>query len=258
MNSETSTNSLEAAQSLLERAGYVVFKDPGKPDRLPNEHLYDCPYVPAPTLVDYRRSKIIEKTAGAIIGRGGMRALNSKLNWRTLELAFLAVRDFEGEVWEAGVYQGVTANVLAHCVRDHGPPDTRLRLFDTFEGMPETDPEKDLHFKGHFSDTSLDAVRDFVGEGGEISFHKGFIPTSFEGLENSKIKLLHIDLDIYQSILDTLEFCYPRMDRGIIIFDDYGTPSCPGALDAVDHFFGGRRGSLFCFSTGQAMLVKFE
>ena len=244
------------AQRLLVSLGYTVFKGAKKPDRLPRKELYDCPFVPAPTLVDHRRSKVVEQTGRAIVSRQ-MRALNSRLNWRVLEQAYRAVLPFEGEVWELGVYQGVTANLLANCMRAYGCGDAKLRLFDTFEGMPESDPTRDMQSKGDFADTSLERVREMVGEGAPVHFHMGLLPATFAGLEGAKLKLVHVDLDIYRSIFDALEFCYPRMQRGIFVFDDYGTPSCPGALQAVDEFFADKPESLFCFSTVQAIAVKF-
>ena len=143
-------------------------------------------------------------------------------------------------------------------MRAYGDGGAKLRLFDTFEGMPETDPTRDFHSKGNFSDTSLERVREIVGEGVPVHFHKGVIPSTFAGLEDARLKLVHVDLDIYRAILDTLEFCYPRMECGIFVFDDYGTPSCPGALQAVDEFFADKPETIFCFSTGQAMAVKFR
>jgi O-methyltransferase len=250
------TTEAAQARTLLESLGYTVFKGAQKPARLPHKELYDCPFVAAPTLVDYRRSAIIEQTAHAVISRN-MRALNSKLNWRVLEQAYRAVLAFEGEIWELGVFQGVTANLLANCMRTYGDGGSKLRLFDTFEGMPDTDPVRDMHSKGDFADTSVERVAEIVGEGVPVQFHKGVVPATFADLEDAKLKLVHVDLDIYQAILDTLAFCYPRMKRGVFVFDDYGTPSCPGALAAVDEFFADKPETIFCFSTGQAMAVKF-
>ena len=53
------------AQKLLESLGYTVFRGAQKPARLPRKELYDRPFVPAPTLVDHRRSAIVEQTARA-------------------------------------------------------------------------------------------------------------------------------------------------------------------------------------------------
>lgn len=35
------------------------------------------------------------------------------------------------------------------------------------------------------------------------------------GLKWALVKLMPIELDLYQFILDTFHFCYPRMARGI-------------------------------------------
>jgi O-methyltransferase len=256
METAITASDLDDAKRALEAAGYTDFKGAAKPARLPNAQFYDCPFVPAPTLVDHRRSKVVRRTAQEIISRG-IRSISSQLNWRTLEQAYVNVLPLEGEVWEAGVFKGVTALLLANAIRHYGPESAKLRLFDSFEGMPEADAERDFHKKGNFSDTSLEGVRDLVGDGLDISYQQGFIPDTFAGLESCKLKLVHVDLDLYQSILDTLEFCYPRMERGIFVLDDYGTPSCPGALQAVDEFFAGRPEKPFCFSTGQAIVFKF-
>jgi O-methyltransferase len=249
------SDDLEAMAHQLRAAGYITYKPAPNPTVLKNQQLYGCEPVFSNILLDYRRSPLIEKSARRILDRK-LVPLNSKVNWRVLEQAYRNVIPFEGEVWEAGVFQGVTALVLANCIRDYGPSDTVLRLFDTYEGMPDVDRERDLHSKGDFSNTSLARVQELVGDGLNVVFHEGIIPSTFAGLETSRVKLVHIDLDLYQPILDTLEFCYPRMERGIFIFDDYGTPTCPGALEAVDRFFGGRREVVFATLTGQAIAFK--
>ena len=161
-----------------------------------------------------------------------------------------------GHVWECGVYRGGTAAMLAAYLKDHCP-DKKIILFDTFEGMPPTDAEKDFHKCGDFSDTDVDSVRSFVGAGDRCIIKKGFIPDTFEGLEQATISFAHIDLDIYRSILDSLEFIWPRLSLGgCIVFDDYGFPSCPGARQAVDDFFLQQKAVPLCLHTGQALAFK--
>lgn len=159
----------------------------------------------------------------------------------------------DGEIWECGVYKGGTAMLLAECLS--GVSRT-LRLFDTFEGMPETDPEQDLHKAGDFSDTSLDAVQSRV-RGDFVRFHKGLIPATFTGLESSRIAFAHVDVDIHSAILACCEFIFPRLGvGGFMVFDDYGFPSCPGARRAVDEFFEGRTAIPLVLPTGQALVFK--
>jgi O-methyltransferase len=162
----------------------------------------------------------------------------------------------EGDVWECGVYRGGTARMFAHFLQDNASSRT-LYLFDTFEGMPDTDADRDLHRKGDFRDTSLETVAAYVGLPERCVFRKGLIPDTFIGLESARIAFAHIDVDIYRSILDCLDFIWPRLSvGGVIVFDDYGFPSCPGARAAVDEFFASRFSVPLCLPTGQALVFK--
>jgi O-methyltransferase len=161
-----------------------------------------------------------------------------------------------GDIWECGVYKGGTAAMLAQIVYD-GTSLKRLHLFDTFEGMPETDHVIDIHRKGDFSDTSLDAVRNYVKHNDVTVYHQGFIPETFHGLESSRIAFAHIDVDIRQSVTDCCDFIFPRLNvGGFIVFDDYGFPSCLGARQAVDTYFSKREVVPLVLPTGQAIVFK--
>jgi O-methyltransferase len=163
-----------------------------------------------------------------------------------------------GEFWECGVYRGGTAILLAKLIAEYGAKSgTKLHLFDTFEGMPDVNAQKDWHKSGDFKDTSEEAVKERVGHPSLVQTHKGFIPDSFKGLDGAKISFAHIDVDIYQSILDSLDFIYPKMLKGgFIVFDDYGFPTCPGARQAVDEFFSGKPEQVLAMPSGQAIIVK--
>lgn len=161
-----------------------------------------------------------------------------------------------GDVWECGVYKGGTAAMMAALIK-RLKPNKRLYLFDTFAGMPETDGAKDLHKKGDFSDVSVESVVQYVGHPEICVVRQGFIPDTFAGLEAAKLAFAHIDVDIYQSIIDSLEFIWPRLSLGgVIVFDDYGFPSCPGARAAVDAFFAKELCIPLCLPTGQAIVFK--
>jgi O-methyltransferase len=161
-------------------------------------------------------------------------------------------RQLGAEFWECGVYRGGTAMLLQAALAQRD--DVMLRLFDTFEGMPATS-DVDLHREGDFADTSLTAVRARLAPSTTTSFHSGFIPNSFAGLESSRIALAHIDVDIHRSVLDCCAFIYPRIvSGGFMVFDDYGFPSCPGARRAVDDFFADKPETPLVLPTGQAVV----
>lgn len=132
-----------------------------------------------------------------------------------------------------------------------------LRLFDTFAGMPATDRDRDTHKSGDFSDTSLESVRSNVGHVDRVAYHEGFIPDTFTGLDDRHISFAHIDVDIYKSIFDCCKFVFPRLLLGgIMVFDDYGNRSCPGARAAVDEFFKDTKVFPLILATGQAIVFK--
>jgi O-methyltransferase len=136
----------------------------------------------------------------------------------------------EGDVLECGVWRGGSAKILRGTILEKFP-NRKLYLFDSFEGMEKVSESDDSHEIGDFKDTSLNYVKNFVTNHSEkeesifdevVIFKQGWIPETFAGLENIKICFAHVDLDLYQSISDALNFIYPRMvSRGFIVFDEY-------------------------------------
>jgi predicted O-methyltransferase YrrM len=160
----------------------------------------------------------------------------------------------EGAMAEIGVYRGGTANLLA-CVAD-GAGRT-LHLFDTFAGMPETDVKRDLLGAGDFADTSLDQVKRFLRAYKSPDFHQGEFPSTAKGLEGERFSLVHCDADIASSVEACCEFFYPRLvPGGVIVFDDYGFTSTPGAKTASDAFFADKPEPLLHLVTSQAIAFK--
>jgi O-methyltransferase len=160
-----------------------------------------------------------------------------------------------GDVIEAGVFQGGTAHLLRLVLADN--PGKQLYLFDSFDGMKSVSVDADRHRAGDFSDTSIEAVQVVVGEGDFIHYRKGWIPDTFSGLEDRRFCFAHIDLDLYDGVRDSLRFIYPRLSRGgVIVFDDYGFASCPGARKAVDDFFADKPEHPLALSTSQCLVHK--
>jgi len=159
-----------------------------------------------------------------------------------------------GEIWECGVYRGGTALLLADAIRESGRP-VPLRLFDTFSGHPYNDPASE-HRQGGFGDVRLENVKALLSPYPQVSFHCGVIPQTFTGLESARILFAHVDVDLYQSTLDSLEFIWPRLVvGGILLDDDYGAATCPGARKAMDEFFK-KRAPLLNGAESQAYVIK--
>lgn len=146
--------------------------------------------------------------------------------------------------YECGVASGGSAGFFASILEDANRIGHRaeLHLFDTWEGMPEVNPLYDkFHKKGNIKcdfEDCVSYIKECVKNSSFIHYHKGLIPQTFKGLEHHKIAFAHIDVDIYQSYKDCLEFIWPRMiEKGIIELDDYAHGDCAGAKIATDEFF---------------------
>ncbi|HBH79257.1 MAG TPA: hypothetical protein DDY39_05465, partial [Nitrospira sp.] len=76
--------------------------------------------------------------------------------------------------------------------------------------------------------------------------YKGWIPDRFPEVKERRFAFVHIDVDLYQPIMDSLKFFFPRLlPGGIIVVDDYGYSIFPGAKKAVDEFRSGIECSMF-------------
>lgn len=163
-----------------------------------------------------------------------------------------------GNLAEFGVYKGGSAIVLAKKLNQEAP-DKILHLFDTFQGMPETDPSRDNYYqKGDFDDTSLEQVYHFLKEvESNVKFHAGIFQDTVHAVADEKFCWVHIDADIYSSVKFATEFMYPRLvSGGVIIYDDYGWKDCAGAKLAVDEFYADKPEVPVYLTTSQCVVIK--
>ena len=115
----------------------------------------------------------------------------------------------------------------------------------------------DVHRKGDFNDTSLDAVKDLLKGHDGIHYCPGFFPETAVGLKDERFCFVHIDVDIYDSVKAALHFFYDRMAvGGVMIFDDYEMPTCPGVKKAIGEFLEGKKEKLIVTTMFQCMIIR--
>lgn len=157
-----------------------------------------------------------------------------------------------GDFAELGVYKGGTARLIA---RNKGSKE--FHLFDSFEGMVDTS-QYDIHRKGDFHDTSLENVQRYLSGFERLSFYQGWFPQTTKGLEQRRYAFVHLDVDLYQSTLDALQFFYPRLvPGGMILSHDYNSLSCPGVAKAYKEFFSDKPEIIIELAgTSQCLVMK--
>lgn len=171
--------------------------------------------------------------------------LETLLDYRRLGMLVAALRysaSIKGDVIEFGSFRGGSAGLMLQYL----PSDKRIHVCDSFEGMPDVVEEDNFHRKGDFSDTTAERVeRGLRSLSSNFQLHIGFFKQTLQVMEKNTdltFSFAHIDVDLYESVKEALEFCYSRMGHGsVIIFDDYGAPTCLGAKQAVDEFFSDKR-----------------
>jgi len=162
-----------------------------------------------------------------------------------------------GDMAELGVFRGNSAAVLAHYARLHG---RRVSLFDTFEGFDKRDlVGEDKSKQMEFADTSLNMVRQLVGDA-SVRYVQGRFPESVPpDLNEWRFCLAHIDCDLYDPAKAGLEFFYHRLaPGGLLIVHDYANPYWTGIKRAVDEFCLGipERPVVLADKSGTVMIRK--
>lgn len=184
---------------------------------------------------------------------------NSHRHWMLAQL-MRQVSDVPGDTAECGVFKGASSYLI--CKANQKARDLRVHhVFDSFSGLSEP-----LAIDGSFwskGDLScpLDVVRSNLSEFGEnaVRFHQGWIPERFPDVGDKRFSFVHIDVDLYGPTRDSLAFFYPRMQAGgIILCDDYGFTTCPGATVAFDEYLLDKPEAVIGLPCGGGFLIKRE
>lgn len=159
-------------------------------------------------------------------------------------------KKLSGDFAEVGVYRGKSAKLICES-KGYKP----FHLFDTFEGLPEPGPEDDrLLLKKQYM-ARLDLVKTYLSAYKNVTFNQGIFPKTAEPFKNKSFAFVNLDVDLYRSTLDCLDFFYPRMVvGGIILSHDYSM--LIGVRKAFNEFFLDKAELVIELSTNQCLVVK--
>ncbi len=103
----------------------------------------------------------------------------------------------------------------------------------------------------------MHAVRAYLAPHPEVRLHTGVFPETAGALANRRFSFVHVDAVLYRSVLSACEFFYPRLvTGGVMVFDDYLPPHCPGEKRAVDEFFAGTPDTPILMPTRQCIVHR--
>jgi hypothetical protein len=182
--------------------------------------------------------------------------MNTDRRWTLYQLARLAA-DVPGDTAECGVFRGASSYLICRSFNGHSQHRRTHFVFDSFEGVSKPQPIDGTHWTKGDLTCPLDVVKQNLQEFDNISWHKGWIPQRFADVTDRRFSFVHIDVDLYEPTRDSIQFFYPRLNNGgIIICDDYGFTTCPGATRAVDEFLTDKSEKMIALPCGGGFLIK--
>jgi len=150
-----------------------------------------------------------------------------------------------GDIAELGVYNGATAALM---LKNSGK---RMHLFDTFEGLPESENRFE---KGEYKGSLATVRRNLSQWQNRTEYHVGLFPASADGIE-TRFSFVHLDADLYSSTKSALEWFWPRISQGgAILSHDY--PLSDGVVRAFQEFFENRPEIFVPLSGSQCVAIK--
>lgn len=161
-------------------------------------------------------------------------------------------RGVEGDLIETGVWRGGATIFMRAVLKVYGVTDRRVWVADSFEGLPEPDPEKyPVEAKAHqgavmkqaynhFAVSLADVERNFQAFGmhdDNVRFLKGWFKDTLPTAPIGPIAVMRLDGDYYESTMDALTSLYDKLSiGGYAIIDDYGEDTWTYCRKAVDDF----------------------
>ncbi len=143
-----------------------------------------------------------------------------------------------GAFVEIGVWRGGTTALIAAHAKKLGLTDAVFAC-DTFTGVVKAGESDAFYYGGEHADTSQKAVEALLYDELKLDNVKiltGVFPDDTgRFVDDLEFRFCHIDVDVYQSAKDIVDWLWERMvPGGIIVYDDYGAFTCPGIARYVD------------------------
>ncbi|MEE2700251.1 MAG: TylF/MycF/NovP-related O-methyltransferase [Bacteroidota bacterium] len=164
-----------------------------------------------------------------------------------------------GSIIEIGVWRGGTGALIAKQAKDCGI-SVPVYLCDTFTGVVKAGSEDSNYQGGEHADTSRTIVEGLLDklDLNNVKIMQGVFPEDMlSNFEKERFRFCHIDVDVFQSAKDVVDWIWPRMCKGgIIVFDDYGFSSCDGITKYVNEQMHRKDRLVFHNLNGHAIFVK--
>jgi O-methyltransferase len=215
--------------------------------------------------LDYRARRALVRRVLAV--NAGVRCVHAHAEMARIIAAIFAVpARQQGCVVEAGCFKGGSTAKLSLAAQSAG---RKLVVFDSFEGLPEhSEPQERTifgHKRTHFVEGAyagqLDEVRENVRRYGELAaceFVKGWFDETMPHFREPVV-VGFVDVDLAASTRTCLEYLYPRLVPGGVLFSHDGhLPRCVEVLrdEGMWERIGGPRPAMDGLGTRKLVAIR--
>ena len=172
-----------------------------------------------------------------------------------------SVRGLEGSTAECGAYLGVGSALICRALEGTWREGDAHFAFDAFEGLPKPSADDEAETGQWWTEGDLKTDRSPIearlAPFSNARIEVGWIPERFPQVGDRRFRFVHVDVDLYEPTKDSIEFFWPRLvSGGVLLLDDHGVVSCPGARKAAVEFFAKTGDPIIELPTGQAIVWK--
>ncbi len=177
--------------------------------------------------------------------------------WRLIEQS---AKLNNGSFIEIGVWRGGTGVLIAQQAKNCGIED-KVFLCDTFTGVVKAGEKDSIYKGGELADTSRQTVEKLVFNRmnlDNVEILEGIFPdqTGYR-IEDLQFRFCHIDVDVYQSAKEIVDWIWDKMVHGgIIVYDDYGFYGCDGITKYVEEQMNYKDRLMIHNLNGHAIILK--
>lgn len=170
--------------------------------------------------------------------------------------------NLDGAILEVGVWRGGTSAIICKSAMLNNVKQN-IYLADTFEGVVKAGEHDTYYMNGAHDDTSEETVKNLLKDQlglNNFKILKGIFPDDTEDkIADQNFCFCHIDVDVYESAKDIVDWIWPKLCiGGMIVFDDYGFAGCVGLTKYVNSLVSENNNIHLHNMNGHAIIIKVK
>ena len=165
-----------------------------------------------------------------------------------------------GSLIEIGVFKGGTGAIISKQAELNNINE-KVYLCDTFNGVVKSSKYDPDYNNGEHKATKkvVKTLLQNMNIQNTVILEGIFPDDTGKQIQNLQFRFCHIDVDVYKSAKDIIDWIWPKMViGGIIVYDDYGFSTCKGIATQVEEQINLEDRIIIHNLNGHAIIIKIN